>query len=516
VKNLLAKIGAPKAIGLYVGEQEVTVCQVAATPLGPVEIARKSERYEASRLKAVIERLLIPLTGERRRIRVPVTLGLPGMRVFFSTRPIQTSSSDPSPHVLLHEALQTSKISIDDMAVDLIKSKPGRRAVASIVACQKKYLNGLVDTLREFGVRLLRVEPAPCALLRAAAHRHRAPRSAKVVLRVFLSDTQGLAVQAAGQLPFVWRSFNLPRGDEASAFLSTCRSLQTLNKYCGIDSPLDAVMIHGRADLRSLLDFDWLQQQMGTRVDWFEEPALDSSAVALGLAIGCLNPDENAFDLARSSKPQIHVWELVPWGELAVQASLLLGLGLFLGERSTSLERNYQAVRIQNAQHDWSASIPEHELEKEKKDLQQQVAAIRRFVGSRVIWTAYTRDIPARLPDNTVLTSFHGTSELGAAGDKGEKPEVKAKSKKLLTIKGAAPVSDDNLTPAEIDRFLESLRGHPLLKRDFPTVELADLKHSRATGQSGSAASFSVICQPRAAKGPAKQPESGDEKTVEK
>jgi hypothetical protein len=512
VKTLLAKVGAPKAIGLYVSDNEVTVSQVAATPLGPVEIARHREPYEPAQLKSVLERLLIPMTGRHRRIRVPVTLGLPAMRVFFSTRPVQTSSSDPSPHVLLHEALQSSKLSIDDMAVDLIKSKPGRRAVASIVACQKKYLSGLVDTLREFGVRLQRVEPAPCALLRAAAHRHHAPRSAKVVQRVFLGQTHGLAVQAVGPLPVVWRSFHLPRGDEASALLSTCRSLQSLNRFCGIDSPLDAVMIHGRSDLRCLLDFEWLQQQIGTRAEWFEAPALDNSAVALGLAIGCLNPDERAVDLARASKPQTHVWELIPWGELAVQASMLLGLGLFLGERWTSLDRGYRAVRTQTAQHDWSASVPEHELEKEKSDLQQRVAAIRKFVNSRVIWTAYARDIPERLPANTALTSFHGTSELGAAG---EKQDGKGKAKKQLVLKGAANVPADSSTSTEIDQFLESLRGHPMLKRDFPIVELADLKQARTAGQAGPVASFSVICQPRAAKSPAKQPEAGSEKSAE-
>jgi hypothetical protein len=513
VKTLLAKIGSPKAIGLYVAEQEVTVSQVAATPLGPVETARHIERYEPAQLKTVLERLLLPLTGRHRRIRVPVTLGLPAMRVFFSTRPIQTSSSDPSPHVLLHEALQSSRISTDDMAVDLIKSKPGRRAVASIVACQKKYLTGLVDSLREFGVRLMRVEPAPCALLRAAAQRHHAPRSAKVVLRVFLGPKHGLAVQAAGSLPFVWRSFQLPCGDEASALLSTCRSLQSLNKVCGIDSPLDAVMIHGRPDLRTLLDFEWLQQQIGTRTDWFDDPGLDNSAIALGLAIGCLNPDERAFDLAKTSKPKTHVWELIPWGELAVQASMLLGLGLFLNERWTNLDRGFRAIRAQIAQHDWSASLPEQELEKEKADLQQKVAAIRKFVNSRVVWTAYAREIPERLPANTALTSFHGTSDLGSVGDK---QDSKAKAKKLLVLKGAATVPSDGSTSTEIDQFLESLRGHPMLKRDFPIVELADLKQARAAGQSGQLASFSVICQPRAAKAPVKQPDAGAETSAEK
>ena len=43
-----------------------------------------------------------------------------------------------------------------------------------------------------------------------------------------------------------------------------------------------------------------------------------------------------------------------------------------------------------------------------------------------------------------------------------------------------APISPDGSTPREIDAFLESLRNHPLLQRDFPLVELADIKRYQA------------------------------------
>lgn len=509
MKSLLAKMATAKAIGLYIGDDEVAISQVAATAFGVVEVKGHRESAAPDQLKGVLERLLAPLVGRHKRLRVPVALGLPGLKVFFSTRPIQTTSSDPSPHVLLHEALQSSGVAIDEMAVDLIQSKPGRRRVASIVACPRKYLTGLLDTVQEFGMRLFRVEPAPCALLRAAVHRHRAPRGAKVVLRIFLGDTQALAVQAVADFPFVWRLFGLPRGDEASAILSTCRSLETLSKFCGVDSSPGAVMIHGRADLRNVLEFDWLQEEIAAPVQWTDGPALDNSAVALGLALGCLNESEKAFDLARSLKPRPSVWELVPWGEVALQASLLVCMGLFLGERSRSLNHSYQAVRAQNAEIAWAASPSEAQLETEKKDLEQKAAAVRKFLESRVIWTSYTRDIATRLPTNSVLTSFQGTCELGASGDK---KGGNAKPKKSLVLRGAAPMADGGAMPPEIDEFLESLRGHPLLRRDFPVVELADLKQSPARSQAAPAASFSVVGQPRANKAAPKQSSDGTPK----
>ena len=62
------------------------------------------------------------------------------------------------------------------MALDVIKAAPDKRQVASIVSCRKKYLSGLLSALESCGVRPFRAEPHPCALLRYASQRYRAPR----------------------------------------------------------------------------------------------------------------------------------------------------------------------------------------------------------------------------------------------------------------------------------------------------------------------------------------------------
>ena len=38
MKSLLAKISVCKFVGLYIGEREISVSEVGATPLGPVRI----------------------------------------------------------------------------------------------------------------------------------------------------------------------------------------------------------------------------------------------------------------------------------------------------------------------------------------------------------------------------------------------------------------------------------------------------------------------------------------------
>ena len=285
MKSFLAKLAIRKVIGVYVGEQEIAISKVAATPLGPIEIASCRQAYAPDQLDTALRGLLVPLLGQRRNCRIPVMLGLSGKHVFFSSRPIKIADSDASPQVLLHEVLQSSGISVDEMVLDMVKLQPGVRPVASIVACRRKYLAGLLTGLQGCGVSPFRTEPAPCALLRLARVRHQAPRRARTALRIFLGESQGLAVLAVANAPFVWRYFDLPRGDEALAIISTVRIIQTLGKPCGIESTVNVVMIHGRAELRGLVGLEELEQQAGVHVSWFEEPKLNDSSVAFGLAV---------------------------------------------------------------------------------------------------------------------------------------------------------------------------------------------------------------------------------------
>ena len=459
MKWLLARIGLPKAIGLYVDEDAVTLSQVVSTPFGPVEIARHTASAAPDELPFVLKRLVGPLLGRKSLRRVPVAVGLPAGRVYFSTRPIQTASGDPSPHVLLREALRSPNVSVNEMVVDVIKSQPDKRQVASIVSCDRDYLKNLLDSLKGCEVGRPRVEPMPCALLRAATKRHRAGRSAKVVIRFFLSDAQALAVLVVNDLPVVWRTFSLPRGDEASAILSACRGLATVSKDCGIESPLDTVMIHGRPDLARLVEVDWVQEQTGVALRWFPRPRLDSAEAAFGLALGCFSQHERAFDLARSLKPRVSLGELFPWREAVLQAALLVCMALFLAHRLASMNDRCVTVRTQNAQSPWMVSLEDTQLQRERQELTQQVVAVRKFLDSRITWTSYGRDLAASLPANVFLTSLQGDCELESSGKKGGK----VKPKKSLVLRGAVAVPEDGLVPHEIDRFLDTLREHPWL-----------------------------------------------------
>ncbi len=496
MKPLLARIGLPTAIGLYVDDDDaVHVSQAVGTPFGPVEVTSCSEPAKPDELATVLRRLVVPLLGRRGLSRVPVAVGLSTGRTYFSTRPIQTASSDPSPQVLLRESLRSANISVGEMVVDVIKAKPDKRSVASIVACDKKYVLGLLEALKQCGIRPFRAEPAPCALLRAAANRRRTDRRAKVVLRLFLHDAQGLAVLAVNNMPVVWRSFSLARSDEASALLSVGRSLLTISRDCGIESALDTVIVHGRPDLARLLDVDWVQAELGAPIQWLDGPSLEGSQVALGLAMGGLNEAERAFDLAQTLKPRPSLWELLPLRDAVLQGALLVCMALFLADRSYGLSGSYARVVTEIAQHPRLATMQEPQLESQKRELTAKVAAVKRFLNHRVTWTSYGRELASCLPDNVFLTAMEGVSELGTAGKR------KVKPKKSLVLRGAVSVPPSGSIPKDVDRFLDTLRGHPRLQQDFPVVVLADLKQTPCAGDEDSLAFFTIVCTPKQGQG---------------
>jgi hypothetical protein len=495
VKLALAKFAIKKAIGLYVGERQVTVCQVGSTPLGPIQIASCTESYEPDQLPDCVERLLRPMIGGRRR-GPQVAIGLPAPRVFFSTRPVRTAHSDASPQVLLHEVLQSPNICIDDMVVEVIRADTGKRKLASIVSCRKKYLAGLLEALEHCGARPFRAEPAPCALLRAAAQHRRSPRRAKTVLRVVLGDRQGLAVVTAGALSVLWRYFNWPPEGETAAICSVVRSVGALIGHCGIDSPLDVVMVHGRADLRAKLEGEELREQVGTPLVWSGGPGLTDEIVAFGLALGCLGPQPaDAFDLSRSLKPRVSLWDIFPWGEVAMQIILVALMGVFLLMNARGVEEALVPVRTEITGRAWLTTAQQADIQKERQELSQKVEAIRKFVSTRIIWTLYTHDIAERLPVDATLMMFHGLCEL-------ETGKNVIKPKKTFTIRASAPITQDGSTPKEIDRFLVALRGDPLLKQDFPIVDLADIKWYQPNVMAPATALFTVVCMPKATSAP--------------
>lgn len=303
------------------------------------------------------------------------------------------------------------------------------------------------------------------------------------------------AVLAVNDLPVVWRFSCLASAKEESAILSAARTSLAVGKDCGIESSLDRVMLHGDTALARKLDLQRIEEQLGVPVQRFEGPTLDESAMAFGLALGCLDRNQRAFDLAKSLKPPPSLWELFRWRETALQVVLLVCMAFLLVHRLSTLNESCETVQIQSAQHAWVASMKEQELQKEKDQLEQEVAAVESFLGGRIAWSSYGRSLSESLPDNVFFTCIEGISEVQSTAAR-----ALARPEKSFVIKAAVSIPPDGLIPREIDRFLNTLREHPLLKQDFPVVELAEFKQVQPKLKAPPIAMLTVICLPNSPK----------------
>jgi hypothetical protein len=77
------------------------------------------------------------------------------------------------------------------------------------------------------------------------------------------------------------------------------------------------------------------------------------------------------------------------------------------------------------------------------------------------------------------------------------KKRGKGDAKKSLILRGAVSIPQNGFVPTEIDRLLNTFREHPMLKRDFPVVELVDLKQFQYAADDVPLAAFTIVCLPK-------------------
>ncbi len=185
---------------------------------------------------------------------------------------------------------------------------------------------------------------------------------------------------------------------------------------------------------------------MGVPTRYYKDPAFDASSVALGLALGCHHSGA-AFDLLRALKPPAPLWELIPFGELAAQLVLLVSITLYLHWREQTVSVAYAKIHAQAGKHAWIAKMDEKKIEAEKKELGLRLGAVKEYLDTRILWSAYTRDLASHIPESIVLRSLAAQCdlEMGAKGS--------SKAKTSLVFRLTAPITE-GARHAERDRRL--------------------------------------------------------------
>jgi hypothetical protein len=392
--------------------------------------------------------------------------------------------------------MQLTNVMIDDLAVDMLRAPTGKGTlVATMVAARRRYLGPLLEALTGAGLRPHAVEPAAFGLLRLATRVERGPGRGRAAIRAFLGASEGLLVLAADARPLAWRGFVLRPGAETTALLEAAGPLCALSSRYGLDSPPGVLIVHGRPELGGLADAPaW--EAMGLRVRHVAEPGLGASAAALGVAAGC-HQEEEGFNLARGLRPQPTFASVFPWGQAAIEAGVLAAAASLVGGQVMDVETQVRVVASRVAEHGWLKGKAVADLTKERDDLKARAEMVRLFLGGRMQWVRYTRELAARMPQSMGVTQFDGKNTFVPPGAKGT-------AVRSLSLQVEARLPPGGTVPAEIDALMENLRGNPLLKSNLPMIRMSALKWGVSRERKGEAvASFSVLCTPQAQAKPA-------------
>jgi hypothetical protein len=231
--------------------------------------------------------------------------------------------------------------------------------------------------------------------------------------------------------------------------------------------------------------------KLGAKMQWTDTPALDAPTIAHGLALGAANTDHDGFDMARSLKPPLSFREMFPWKELAAQITIVLGLAAFFYIKASDLDEKYDAAHLELTQRSWQQGVDDSELIKEKKDLNEHVGAVQKFLSSRIIWSHFSKDISEKLPTNASVQQVHGMAEFSTDATK--------PGQRALMIKGAIPIAAKSRVPVEIETFLTALNNDPLILKEFPLIHMEEVHWTQPPDpKAWPIATFSISCIPKA------------------
>jgi len=311
-------------------------------------------------------------------------------------------------------------------------------------------------------------------------------------LRLLVGGNQMLAVLVVGQQPLLWRPLELNEVDSVELIVSLVRSFETYtSQHLGV-ATLDSIVLEGPncKELAAKIAPD-----LGERFAHREGLGASSAAIAKGLALGGMDRDRPAPDLARPLAPPPLLWDLIPRGEVAVLCAIILCLGLWLWGRGTVIQNDALRVEEENTRNP-VLKLTDDALNNEKKQLSAQVTSVTGFLSNRIIWTEYLTQLSHRIPTGMRFVTILGEYELKTGTERNER-----KAKKNLVMDLSAMVPRSVSAPREVDKLLNLIRSAPVIQRDFPDLKLSTLRVSknldRGSAGQGDPASFTITCMPK-------------------
>lgn len=470
------------AIGVLFGTEQLFGCRASKTLLGRVRYRHASVDIVDGDLNAAFSELLNELGAKDTPL--PIAAAVPTGECYFATRPIASGAANASPRVLLRESLRSSSARLDQMGIDVIHWQPDRRMVAGICAAPNDRIEAIRAAVAASKHSLQRLEPAAACLIGVSPDCEGRERRNSLVTRVLLGETSLLAVMSRGAKPIHWQSLPLPAGDEATGIVSAIRSLETAASACGLDRTPDTFVIHGRSELQTLIDQNWLESSLEGSMRWVDSPTLKGADVAQAAADRLLSEEDDGFDLVRQHRDPLKLHRVVPYKEIAGYLLAASVLGAILWGRLDTL-RNEQTALVTSA----PPMVADGTNPKsEKEQLSSRASAVSQFLDKRVHWSHVLGEITAALPEDMRLESIAGSAPIAKKSRKQTKS-----TPTTLVLAAECKLQEDGSLPESLNTLAEKLHQLESVKPHFESVELSDVRRVKSMETGMTSAAFSVI-----------------------
>lgn len=479
-----------RAIGIYLDGRRLCLVEVARTLRG-LQVREVVEAdYEEAVPDELLQALLANRLSPRQRRHVPVGIGLSAEQTFFMTQPANLDKvEEATPEQLLEAGHYSKTITSETVVMDFCAAgkTPQAGTLWSLGACQRQQAQGLYQALKEIGLREVSLRPGLWSLA-TLLHRQGPDRSWKTCLHVLLHENGGGVLLESQGKALLWRPFKATPEQRVQTTISTLRIVMVHATTTLAVPWVAGVVLHGTGETSILSQaieetLDLIPRQgrgdAGTNCDY-----------ALAQARAAQHSESLGFDLFASLKDTPSLLAMFPLRLTAVVVVMIGMLAWMLETQYRGLDREAQEVARQNDTHAWAKDLETGKIKKRQEDLSNEVRNVHHYLDSRVLWSNYLRDLPSYLPPNAGLSHLSCVNPLTGLSKKKSR-----KSKRSLTLRGATLFPEGRAAPEEIELYLDSLRQMNLLKKEFPKVELAEVKWRKEGRRE--VAMFTVVALPK-------------------
>lgn len=473
-----------QATGVCVEDAKVTAVTMASSPAAPRETGRDEEPVGEGGVAAAIFAL-----RERGALAGQVAVGLDARSVFFVARLREGSGEVDAAQALDQHfcAARPDGGLVGD--ADVLDFRGGSYLL--LAACRRPVATDVQTAMTGHAHKRRRLEPAPFALVRLALRAAPAPRGAKPSIRVILDGDRSLALLLRGRSPLAWRPFSAPPENEVDAVAVVVRALAA---HARADLKLPHVptaVVHAPPTFeplaRALSSSGNIEIRVGPPVP------TDGVGIATGLALGALGVEPSSPDLLRELRPPLSVREIFPWSVAAGVLAVAAGSWHLLASETRSVEAKAARTQAKIDAALKAARTKPGDLKAALKSARHEAELVSRFIGKRVPWAALFQELPAHVPESTVLVGLMGRDQLVLPSP--ERMDAKYYADRELSFRGQLRAREDDAAPDQIAEVIAGTAAFPLLLENFPRQDGPEV--TRRTGKGEQAASFIVRCGAR-------------------